>query len=279
MKYFVIFTIFFVGATLIGAVGILGPFLTYNYCERTARAVPFYIFSIYCLVFGVILILVELRIRFIVKIFLFVASYNHRAIFILFLGTLAMCSFNWEGHQWIGYLIGGFIILIGIIHIVVGCLDSAWVKEQNAKYLPKIEEPAPTSQSNLAPGQNALDSFFGQPTQPQQVASDKYPSLASDSAMMAGNSGGGDPRMAMASQAAQMPETQRLAVAAGTATMQNMFAGQNTQDAAMNAFSNPEVQGFALNAGMAAAQNPVMQQAASAAASSAISNAYDKLFD
>lgn len=279
---------------MIGAVGILCPFLIFNYGNKSIVEVPFYIFSVYSILFGVLLILVEFKIKLIIKIFLFVASYNHRAIFMIFLGTLAMCAYSrLDGKEWIGYVIGGSVMFIGVLHIMVGCFDEEWVKEQNNKYLPQVVSPSqPALQSGQypAPGQqpwagagagqgqgpNAIDAFYAQHAAPAQATPQQYPSLASDSAMM--------------SQAAQMPETQRLATAATTATVQNMFRGQTAEQAAANAFTNPEVQSLALSAGMAAAQNPAMQAAALTAASNAMSSAtsaagnslrsaYDQLFD
>lgn len=280
MKYFVLISLFFIGAVLIGAVGILCPFLLFNYQDHSANLVPSYIFSVYCIVFGALLIVVELRIQIIIKIFLFLASYNHRAIFIIFLGTLAMCAYNrMEQYQWIGYAIGGLVVFMGILHIAVGCFDGEWVKEQNAKYLPKdsLSQPAPATGYGKGP-QPTLDNFFGQPgpqpTPQQQGTPGEYPSLASDQSMM-----GGDPRRQMVGAAAQMPETQKFAAAATGGMVQNMLAGQNAENAAVNAFSNPEVQRAAFTAGVAAAQNPAVQRAAGQAAQAALSNAYDQLFD
>lgn len=280
MKYFVYFTVFFVGAVLIGPVGILCPFLLFNYNEHNAYQIPYYIFSVYCIVFGALLIIVEFKIRFIVDLFLFIASYFYRAWFMIFLATLVMVAYSHiEDMEWVGYVIGAVIMIIGIMHISVGCFDRDWVREQNAKYLPKLDAAPPPAAA--ATGQSSIDAFYGQPpiVAPQQQQGlppgpQQYPSLASDSAMM-----GGDPRNQMAATAAQMPETQRLAQAATQQTVQNMFSGQNAQDAAVSAFANPEVQSLAFNAGVAAARNPAMQNAAKNVASATLSNAYDQLFD
>lgn len=189
-----------------GAIGILCPFLLFNYYEHSAKAVPLYIFSIYCLIFGVLLMIVEFRISVIVNLFLFVTSYYHRAFFIMFSGTLAMCAYNpMKKFEWAGYLLGGFIIGIGVLHIAVGCSNDAWVKEQNSKYMPKVDprylqNPAQaqwveagvgggvssgTSVGvNPQPPNQTLDTFYATQPVPAQVAPAQYPSLSTDSSII-----------------------------------------------------------------------------------------------
>lgn len=118
---------------LLGITGILCPYFLVTMNVRN-RFAPF-LFSIYTAIFSITLIFVELKVKFVGNIFLFLLSYTYRALFIMFLGTLTMAAFQViPGREWIGYLVGLITICFGILHIVIGCLDRDWKRHQSMKY-------------------------------------------------------------------------------------------------------------------------------------------------
>ncbi|KAH7822907.1 putative COPI associated protein [Monocercomonoides exilis] len=148
---------FFIGIVLIVVSGLLSFILM---IVTKAYMFPYVIFSVYCIVFGAVLILVETRINIFVKTFLFIYSYYHRAFFIIFTGTLSMICFrSMQKYHWCGYLSGAVIIVLGVVYLVVGCCDDGYRLEQQRLYMENVGIKAniqsSTSQNNAVPMSNA----------------------------------------------------------------------------------------------------------------------------
>lgn len=145
MKYVVLSSVYFIGIILMGMVGILGPWLMIS--RNVSQMVPYFIFCIYCFAFGLLLMIFELRKKTLIKLFPFLTSYNHRVLFIMFLGTLAMCSYDiLKELRWVGYVAGGTVMGVGVIHFVVGCSNPTWRKSQNSKYYKGWNDTPPLQQ-------------------------------------------------------------------------------------------------------------------------------------
>lgn len=265
-KVLVAISVFFVAFLLIAIVGVLCPFLLiYN---RTKDMVPPFIFCIYCLLFGVVLVLVQFGFRIFGNFFIFLVSYVYKAIFIIFLGTLSMGSFqDIPKYKVIGFVVGGVIIAIGIFQIIVGCCrkDTAVLeKPSGSEFKQNPVGVQPPSQQT----QRTQQQQQPQP-QPQQ---------------------GYDPNRSGIAAAAAMPESQQFAMQAGTVAAGSYLGGASRDEAISAAMNNQDVQRAAAEAAIAGARNDQVRGAAIAsatdaaragagAAGSGFGYAYDSMFD
>ncbi|KAH7824609.1 putative COPI associated protein [Monocercomonoides exilis] len=292
MKIGIMISVFVMCPVLMVMIGGFCPYFLIT--MKIKNMFPPFLFSIYTFIFALVLILVEFKIKFIGKIFLFLLSPTYRALFMIFLGTLAMAAYeSVPTKEWIGYFIGSVTIIVGIFHIIVGCMDKEWKKQQVQKYQDQ-------------PAQQPYDPSQVQINQAQPMAATQYPSLAGDAGM-----GYSQPppqqyppqqypnpqltqttttqvqpvdnKQLLLSETAKMPETQQFVKQAAIVAGGAMINGASTDQAASAAMHNEQVQQLAADAAIAAVKNPQVRSAAagaaSQAASQAVANAYDKLFE
>lgn len=290
-KCFIIASVFVIAPILIGIVGIMCPIFLIAF--KVQNPVPPFIFCIYCLIFGIMLLLVEFRIKLFGNIFVFLLSYFYKAIFIIFLGTLTMGAFEdiakWS---WIGYVSGVLIILIGILHIIVGCCDRAWADTQQKK----MDATAQSYGWDAAPSLPNKSDFSG--TTPQQQQQSQYPQQQyppsgynNQGYNNQGYNNQGYTNKPQSQQgyasgvaaAATMPETQQFVSQAGSTAARAYIGGASRNEALTASMYDPNVQQAAGQAIIAGAQNEQVRGAAIAGASNAASTgfgyAYDSMFD
>ncbi|KAA6364858.1 MAG: hypothetical protein EZS28_039616 [Streblomastix strix] len=173
----------------------------------------------------------------------------------------------------IGYALGISIIIIGIIFIVISCIDNSWKKEQVNKMR---QEGA--AQGWQAPRTDNLD-------KEAQFSSNGYSATLSSSLQqpppLQSQSfwGSQDSNRQAVSSMAQQPETQRLFMAAGSTAGNAMLQGASQEDIFYATATNPQVQIAAFETAKKAVTNPDVRAAALKGAENALSRAYDNIFD
>ncbi|KAH7828342.1 uncharacterized protein MONOS_3408 [Monocercomonoides exilis] len=289
MKVFVSISVFVICPVLIVMIGGFCPY--YLISMKVKNMFPPFLFSIYTLIFALVLLLVEFKVKFIGNIFLFLLSPTYRALFLVFLGTLSMAAYeSVPKREWIGYLIGSLTIIIGVFHIVIGCLDKEWKKQQVQKYQQQgeaqgweqskvqLNQTQPMASSNQYPSV-AGDAGIGY----SQAAPQPYPYQHDSSVPYSAPSQSNENRPNVMAETARMPETQQLMQQAAVVAGGAMINGSTTEQAASAAAANPQVQQLAADAAIAAAKNPQVRSAAAQAASQTanklLSTAYDKIFE
>ena len=192
-----------------------------------------------------------------------------------------------SGWQWLGYVVGGITIAVGVAQITVGCLDHDWKRSQVRRYrgdqtgtftapaatLPQqqvqyIQEPVVPQQTYHPPEQAypSLASNAGLLGQPQPQTSPVPDTLASQSQPSAQPSTSSIMDDSAAAAAASDQANKDLAIAAAAVTGRAMFGGASQEDALMSAAQDRSVQKAAANA-------------ATAAAAKAVTSAYDRIFE
>lgn len=260
-------SVIIIALCLIGVTGVVGPLLL---SMHRIKVIGAYIFCGYSLLFGLLLLLVQFGIKILGNIFIFLLSYYFRAVFIMFLGTLTLGAFeDLDRWSWIGYILGGVIILIGILHIIVGCCGGV-----DEKHVENSSEVFPNNANKSNFQQNPAGS---QSQYPQQGSYNQYPQQQQQQQQ------GYDPNRSGMVAAVAMPETQHLAMQAGTVAGQAFIGGASREEAMNAAVRDQNVQRAAASAVIAGAQNEQVRGAAVAgvsnAASAGFGMAYDSMFD
>jgi len=134
---------------LIVILGVIGIVTIGSFDPRT------FIDNCYQVLFGILIILAELRLARWLKFFTFLCSYAGLGVFYIFVGGLAL------GDQWYNYVLAALFVTLGIIYINIGCCQRGKMYPDKTKQAP-VE---PHSEIPLAPSKS-----FSQPASSQQQA-------------------------------------------------------------------------------------------------------------
>ncbi|KAK2962781.1 hypothetical protein BLNAU_2216 [Blattamonas nauphoetae] len=245
---------------LIGAIGVLCPIILITK-KLFATSLTNFLFAVYSLLGGLILILLEFRITLIFRFVPFLMSPTYRAIFLIFLGSLAMASFDGiKNFVVIGYVVGVFAAIVGLMQLILCCCDRNWKKQVRKDYQTLAQQSV--AQSDNYPAQQAMSE----------------PHALESSNQQSGGFAGELVGAAMSSQ-----EGRQFASTAAQVAVTSTISSGNTDSMYSSMAANPQLQSMAADAAVSAAQNPAVQNAAKRAASKAfthaMSDAYDRLFD
>eukprot|EP00461_Guttulinopsis_vulgaris_P000031 UN00031 len=133
-----------------GAVAILNLF------GSTIKLNPIEILvSIYICFFGLLSIVGELKIVFIIQWFKFMAPFIGFGFYYVFFGVLLFVR-----NHWYNYLVGAFAIGLGVIYIIVGCagverMDASDIAKREQR--DKAEKYAVSTAANAAASQNTAE--------------------------------------------------------------------------------------------------------------------------
>lgn len=246
-----------------GVIGVLGYYFLFT--AEVENKFACFLFAGYTFVLAAILLLVELRIKFIARLFIFLVSPTWRALFLIFLGTLSMATYQdiskWE---WVGYLVGAVTIIIGVIQIIIGCLDKEWKRAQSTRY--HDQAGIPQTNASLAP-QNQYSQPTGYSSTAPISSATETPGYAPPAAVQsAPQTSEPAPLESQALESQSEAANAQLAAATAAAVAPTLLSGGSSQDAVVAAASNAQVRSAA-------------GHAAAAAATKTISSAYDKIFE
>ncbi|KAK2955840.1 hypothetical protein BLNAU_9191 [Blattamonas nauphoetae] len=258
MKIIVITLVIVICFTLIGVIGVLNPFILVSK-QIFHLHVANFLFALYTALGALLLLLLECKLTIIFRFVPFLMSPTYRSIFLIFLGTLSMASYDGiKGQAFIGYMIGIFAVVIGLMQLILCCCDRKW-KRQVQKDYQSLARQSITNYNSYPPHHSINDD--------QPVQSSNKPITGSTGDII-------DATLSSQENRSFDSTTAQVAVKSTVST-------ENADYTASDVEFTPQLQSLAVDSAISAVQNPAVQHAVKQAGSSAfnlaMSDAYDRL--